>query len=143
MEFVPDTGDTAWVLMGTALVLFMTPGLAFFYGGMVRSKNVLSMLMQNIFAMGLLAIVWVAVAFSLAFGNAGNGGAREPRPERAPRAESSDTGGVTTMSFDEAFDAELANELGDLGPGGTAGGGSTGGDAGGDRDRRGGRRRHR
>src|SRR5262245_8783610 len=52
----------------------MTPGLAFFYGGMVRAKDVLAMLMQNIFAMGLLAVVWAAVAFSLAFGNAGDGG---------------------------------------------------------------------
>ena len=69
-----DTGDTAWVLTATALVLFMTPGLAFFYGGMVRAKDVLAMLMQNIFAMGLLAVVWAAIAFSLAFGNAGNGG---------------------------------------------------------------------
>jgi len=62
------------MLMGTALVLFMTPGLAFFYGGMVRSKNVLGMLMQNIFAMGILSMIWVTMAFSLAFGNAGNGG---------------------------------------------------------------------
>jgi ammonium transporter, Amt family len=69
-----DTGDTAWLLISTALVLFMTPGLAFFYGGMVRSKNVLGMLMQNIFAMGLLSIVWVSIAFTLAFGDAGNGG---------------------------------------------------------------------
>jgi Amt family ammonium transporter len=69
-----DTGNTAWVLISTALVLFMTPGLALFYGGMVRSKNVLGMLMQNFFAMGLLAILWVAVAFTLAFGEAGNGG---------------------------------------------------------------------
>ena len=69
-----DTGNTAWVLISTALVLFMTPGLAFFYGGMVRSKNVLGMLMQNFFAMGLLAILWVAIVFSLAFGDAGNGG---------------------------------------------------------------------
>jgi ammonium transporter, Amt family len=69
-----DTGNTAWVLTSTALVLFMTPGLALFYGGMVRSKNVLGMLMQNIFAMGLMAIVWVALVFSLAFGDAGNGG---------------------------------------------------------------------
>ncbi len=67
-------GNTAWVLIATALVLFMTPGLALFYGGMVRSKNVLGMLMQNFFAMGLLAILWVAIAFSLAFGDAGNGG---------------------------------------------------------------------
>ena len=69
-----DTGDTAWVLMSTALVLFMTPGLAFFYGGMVRTKNVLGMLMQNLFAMGLLAVVWAVLVFSLAFGDAGNAG---------------------------------------------------------------------
>jgi Amt family ammonium transporter len=60
--------------MSTALVLFMTPGLAFFYGGMVRSKNVLGMLMQNLFAMGILAVLWVTIVFSLAFGGAGNGG---------------------------------------------------------------------
>src|SRR4051794_11369139 len=52
----------------------MTPGLALFYGGMVRGKNVLGMLMQNIFAMGILAILWVVVVFSLAFGDAGNAG---------------------------------------------------------------------
>jgi Amt family ammonium transporter len=69
-----DTGNTAWMLIATALVLFMTPGLALFYGGMVRSKNVLGMLMQNLFAMGLLAVVWVALVFSLAFGGIGNGG---------------------------------------------------------------------
>lgn len=69
-----NSGDTAWMLVATALVLFMTPGLAFFYGGMVRSKNVLGMLMQNFFAMGLIAVIWVLVAFSLAFGNFGDGG---------------------------------------------------------------------
>jgi Amt family ammonium transporter len=69
-----NTGDSAWVLAATALVLFMTPGLAFFYGGMVRSKNVLGMLMQNFFAMGILAVLWCALVFSLSFGNAGNGG---------------------------------------------------------------------
>src|SRR5688500_2146426 len=52
----------------------MTPGLAFFYGGMVRSKNVLTMLMQNFFAMGLLAVLWASIVFSLAFGDAGNAG---------------------------------------------------------------------
>jgi ammonium transporter, Amt family len=66
-----DTGDTAWVLISAALVLFMTPGLAFFYGGMVRGKNVLGMLMQNIFAMGLISVLWAVVGFSLAFGDAG------------------------------------------------------------------------
>ncbi|MBI2706586.1 MAG: ammonium transporter [Actinobacteria bacterium] len=69
-----DRGDTAWLLIATALVLFMTPGLAFFYAGMVRSKNVLGMLMQNFFAMGLLAVLWVVIGFSLAFGNFGDGG---------------------------------------------------------------------
>ena len=66
-----DTGDTAWMLASTALVLFMTPGLALFYGGMVRSKNVLGMLMQNFFSMGLVSVLWAVVAFSLAFGDGG------------------------------------------------------------------------
>jgi Amt family ammonium transporter len=69
-----NTGDTAWVLASAALVLFMTPGLAFFYGGMVRAKNILAMLMQNFFAMGIVAVIWVFVGYSLAFGDAGNGG---------------------------------------------------------------------
>ena len=69
-----DTGDTAWVLASCALVLFMTPGLAFFYGGMVRSKNLLGMLMQNFFAMGLVSVLWVLVGFSLAFGPDVGGG---------------------------------------------------------------------
>ncbi|NND76177.1 MAG: ammonium transporter, partial [Ilumatobacter sp.] len=68
-----DTGNTAWVLASAALVLFMTPGLAFFYGGMVRSKHVLGMLMQNIFAMGLVSTLWAVVGFSLVFGDSGNG----------------------------------------------------------------------
>ena len=63
-----NPGDTAWVLISTALVLFMIPGLAFFYGGMVRAKNVLGMLMQNFFSMGLIAIVWAVIGYSLAFG---------------------------------------------------------------------------
>jgi Amt family ammonium transporter len=66
-----DTGATAWVLISIALVAFMTPGLAFFYGGMVRAKNVLGMLMQNIFAMCLISILWATVGFSLAFGGTG------------------------------------------------------------------------
>jgi Amt family ammonium transporter len=69
-----DSGDTAWVLVATALVLFMTPGLAFFYGGMVRTKNMLAMLMQNFFAMGIVTVLWVLFGYSLAFGDAGNAG---------------------------------------------------------------------
>lgn len=67
-----DSGATAWVLISAALVAFMTPGLAFFYGGMVRSKNMLGMLMQNVFAMGLISVLWAAVGFSLAFGGTGS-----------------------------------------------------------------------
>ena len=64
-------GNTAWVLASAALVLFMTPGLAFFYGGMVRSKNVLGMLMQNFFSMGLVSVLWAVFVFSIAFGGTG------------------------------------------------------------------------
>ncbi len=63
-----DSGDTAWLLTRSALVLLMTPGLAFFYGGMVRSKNVLGMLMKNYISMGVVTIAWVLVVASLAFG---------------------------------------------------------------------------
>ena len=63
-----EPGDTAWVLSAAALVLFMTPGLAFFYGGFVRSKNVLGTLMQSFIVMGLVGVLWVVVGYSLAFG---------------------------------------------------------------------------
>ncbi len=71
-ESAMDTGDTAWLLTATALVLFMTlPGLALFYGGLVRSKNVLSVLMQCFAIAGMASIVWLVAGYSLAFG-AGN-----------------------------------------------------------------------
>jgi Amt family ammonium transporter len=63
-----DTGDTAWLLMSAALVLLMTPGLAFFYGGMVRKKNVISTMLQSFICMGLVTLIWIVVGFSLAFG---------------------------------------------------------------------------
>lgn len=63
-----DTGDTAWLLMSAALVLLMTPGLAFFYGGMVRKKNVISTMLQSFVCMGLITIIWVVFGFSLVFG---------------------------------------------------------------------------
>src|SRR5688500_13676383 len=63
-----DTGDTAWILTSTALVLFMTlPGLALFYGGLVQSKNVLSVLMHCIAIACLASVLWFAVAYSIAF----------------------------------------------------------------------------
>jgi Amt family ammonium transporter len=65
----PDTGDTAWILVSSALVLLMTPGLAFFYGGMVRRKGVLNMIMMSISAMGVVTVLWVLYGYSMAFGN--------------------------------------------------------------------------
>ncbi len=62
-----NTGDTAWMLLSAALVMLMTPGLALFYGGMVRSKNILNMLMQSFVALGIVTIVWVLWGYSLAF----------------------------------------------------------------------------
>lgn len=66
---IPDTGDTAWMLASSALVLLMTPGLAFFYGGMVRARGVLNMIMMSFSAMGVVTVLWVLYGYSLAFGN--------------------------------------------------------------------------
>jgi len=65
---VLNTGDTAWMLVAAAMVLLMTPGLAFFYGGMVRGKNVLSTLMHSYVAMGIVGVQWAVIGYSLAFG---------------------------------------------------------------------------
>lgn len=64
-----NTGDTAWMLTATALVLLMTPGLGFFYGGMIQSRNIISTILQSFIAMGIVSILWVVVGFSLAFGD--------------------------------------------------------------------------
>lgn len=91
-----DSGDTAFVLMSAALVMFMIPGLALFYGGMVRAKNVLATVMQSFFALGLVSVLWVLVGYSLAFGpDVGhligdlsyvgfNGVGQAPNPDLAP-----------------------------------------------------------
>ena len=63
-----DTGDTAWMLMATGLVLLMTPGLGFFYGGMVGKKNVISTVLQSFMAMVIVTVLWVVVGFGLCFG---------------------------------------------------------------------------
>ncbi len=63
-----DSGDTAWMLASTALVMIMLPGLALFYGGLVRRKNVLSTIMHSFFGLALVSVVWVVIGFSLAFG---------------------------------------------------------------------------
>ncbi len=74
MLFDPETivaADVVWLLVASALVMFMTPGLALFYGGMVRAKNVLGMLMQNFFSLGLVSVIWAVIGYSLAFGGTG------------------------------------------------------------------------
>ena len=68
-----NSGDTAWVLVSAALVLLMTPAVALFYGGMVRAKSVLNMMMMSFLALGIVSILWVAFGYSLAFGDGGNG----------------------------------------------------------------------
>src|SRR5262245_53814239 len=69
-----DTGDTAWMLTSTAFVLLMTPGLAFFYAGMVRTKNVLGTMAHSVFAMALITIQWILFGYSIAFGDDRAGG---------------------------------------------------------------------
>ena len=64
---VLNTGDTAWMLVSSALVLLMLPGLALFYGGMVRQKNVLSTIMHSLVAMGIVGVQWTVIGYSLSF----------------------------------------------------------------------------
>ena len=71
-DVVLNTGDTAWVLASTALVLLMTPGLALFYGGMVRAKSVLNMMMMSMVTIGIVSVLWVIYGFKLAFGYEAN-----------------------------------------------------------------------
>ena len=68
-QMVINSGDTAWMLASTGLVLLMTPGLAFFYGGMVRTKSVLNMMMMSMISMGVVSVLWVIYGFELAFGH--------------------------------------------------------------------------
>jgi Amt family ammonium transporter len=74
MDSVPiNTGDTAWMLVSTAMVMLMTPGLALFYGGMVQGKNVLSTFMHSFFALAIITLQWVIIGYSLAFGESHHG----------------------------------------------------------------------
>lgn len=67
--WLPDTGDTAWMIISSALVLLMTPGLAFFYGGLVRSHNVLNTMMMSLVCMAIVGVTWILWGYSLAFDN--------------------------------------------------------------------------
>ena len=73
-----DKSDTAWLLVATAMVLFMTPGLSFFYGGMVSVKNVISTMLQSFIALGVISLLWYLVGFSLAFGDSIGGFIGDP-----------------------------------------------------------------
>lgn len=68
-----NSGDVAWMLAATALVLLMTPGLAYFYGGMIDTKNIISTMLQSFIAMGVISVLWIVVGFSLAFGESQGG----------------------------------------------------------------------
>ena len=87
-EPTTDSGDTAWMMMSCALVMLMVPGLALFYGGMVRSKNVLATLMQSFGMLAVVGVYWIAVGYSLAFG---------------PSVFSIDGGGIIGWSWDLFF----------------------------------------
>jgi ammonium transporter, Amt family len=74
-----NSGDVAWMLSATALVLLMTPGLAFFYGGMIDVKNIISTMLQSFIAIGVISVLWIVVGFSLAFGDSMGGLIGDPR----------------------------------------------------------------
>jgi Amt family ammonium transporter len=73
-----NSGDVAWMLAATALVLLMTPGLAYFYGGMIDTKNIISTMLQSFIAMGVISVLWIVVGFSLAFGESQGGFIGDP-----------------------------------------------------------------
>ena len=83
-----NPADTAWMLIATALVLLMTPALAFFYGGLVRSKNALNTMMMSVISLGFVGVLWAVVGYSLAFGtgNAIIGDFSRAVPERRHRS---------------------------------------------------------
>jgi Amt family ammonium transporter len=101
---VVNTGDTAWVLVSTALVLLMTPGLALFYGGMVRAKSVLNMMLMSFGALGVVSVLWVLYGYSVAFGDDVGGGLLGDPAQLAGLKglmvdTTSDVGGLPVMAF--------------------------------------------
>ena len=73
MKMTIDTGTTAWMLTSTALVLLMIPGLAMFYGGLVRTKNVLGTMMHSFAAMAVIGVLWAVIGYALSFGTSRGG----------------------------------------------------------------------
>ena len=99
-----NTGDTAWILTSAALVLLMTPGLALFYGGMVRAKSVLNMMMMSFGALALISVLWVIYGYSMAFGNDVGGGLLGSPTEffglnGLMEDVTTEAGGLPTMAF--------------------------------------------
>ena len=100
-----NTGDTAWILTSAALVLLMTPGLALFYGGMVRAKSVLNMMMMSFGALALISVLWVLYGYSIAFGDSVGGAGLLGSPfeyfglEGLMEDTTSEEGGLPTMAF--------------------------------------------
>ena len=95
-----DTGDTAWVLTSAALVLLMTPGLALFYGGMVRTKSVLNMMMMSFSSMAIIVVLWVLYGYSLAFGNdVGGGLLGDPTDYAGLKGIINEVGTIPTLAF--------------------------------------------
>jgi ammonia channel protein AmtB len=82
-----NAGDTAWMLTSTALVFFMMPGLALFYGGLVGAKNVIATMVQSFVAIAVISLLWVILGYSLAFGANHGGGDRQPAVGRAARGQ--------------------------------------------------------
>jgi len=83
-----NTGDTAWLLVSAALVMFMTPGLALFYGGMVRRKNILGTIVQSLVLVGLISVEWALVGYSMAFGPDHGGSSATCRGSGSPGSDS-------------------------------------------------------
>ena len=79
-----NAGNTAWMLVSTAMVIFMIPGLALFYGGLTRSKNILGTMMHSLIAMGVIFVQWIVLGYSLSFSDGGPwlGGRRAPSGRR-------------------------------------------------------------
>ncbi|WP_346619670.1 ammonium transporter [Blastococcus montanus] len=100
-----NTGDTAWILTSAALVLLMTPGLALFYGGMVRAKSVLNMMMMSFGALALVSVLWVLYGYSIAFGDSVGGGGLLGNPAEffglagLMEDATSEGGGLPVMAF--------------------------------------------
>jgi Amt family ammonium transporter len=98
-----NSGDTAWVLVSTALVLLMTPGLALFYGGMVRAKSVVNMMLMSFGALGVVIVLWVLYGYSMAFGDdVGGGLLGNPLQELGLTGlvdSTTDVGGVPVLAF--------------------------------------------